>query len=480
MAFRDLRQFIKTLDRTGDVVHIKQEVDWDLEVGAIGRRAYELQGPAVLFENIKDYDGFRMLGGSLGTFRRVAIAMGLDPETPVKELYAEYERRINQPIKPRIVDNGPCKQNKIVGDDVDLYSLPTPYIHDGDGGRYIGTWAFEVTQSLNTGWMNWGMYRFMIHNQRHIVGWPRYTSHLGMMLHGEYVPQKKLMPIALVLGGDPLYQMVATAPIPIKANEADYAGGLRQKAVELVKCETSDLLVPADSEIVIEGEAYPDRTAQEGPFAEYPGYRMEGAKNGMLWRVKAITYRNSPIFTTISLGIPPDDSSIAASLTAALAMKRRLKSHNLPITEVYVPPYGVTHIAVVGVTSGGNAIAKQIKDVLTARRADVNKIIVVDDDVDPFDFNQVIHAFATKCHPTRGIFCEDVEPPRGNPLTPCYTAKERRAYRGAIALFDCTWPPEFDKMNEVPVKNSFDIMFPQELKEKVVANWASFGFKEKK
>jgi len=481
MAFRDFREFIDTLDKTGDVVHIKQEVDWDLEVGAIGRRAYEMQAPAVLFERIKDYpEGFRIFGGSLGTFRRVAIAMGLDPETPVKELYAEYERRINQPIKPVIVDDGPCKQNIIVGDDVDLYSLPTPYIHEGDGGRYIGTWAFEVTQDPDTKWSNWGMYRFMIHNKRLIVGWPRYSSHLGMMLHGKYIPQKKPMPIALVLGADPLCHMVATAPLPINADEADYAGGLRQEPVELVKCETSDLLVPANSEMVIEGEAYPDRTAQEGPFAEYPGYRMEGAKNGVLWRVKAITYRNSPIFTMISLGVPPDDSSIAASLTAALAMKRRLIRHDIPITEVYVPPYGVTHIAVVGVKSGGNDVAKQIKDVLTARRADVNKIIVVDDDVDPFDFDQVIHAFATKCHPTRGIFCEDVEAPRGNALTPCYTAQERRAYKGAIALFDCTWPPERNKMNEVPVKNSFDIMFPKGLKEKVLANWETFGFKEKK
>ena len=234
MAFRDLREFIAALDKMGEVVHIKQEVDWDLEVGAIGRRAYELEASAVLFEKIKDYPGYGIFGGALGTFRRVAIALGLDPETPVKELYAEYERRINQPIKPVLVPGGPCKQNKIVGDDVDLYSLPTPYIHDGDGGRYIGTWAFEVTKSLDTGWTNWGMYRFMIHNKKHIVGWPRYHSQLGLMLHEQYVPQKRPMPIALVLGGDPLYDMVATAPIPINADEVDYAGGLRQAPVELV------------------------------------------------------------------------------------------------------------------------------------------------------------------------------------------------------------------------------------------------------
>ena len=483
VASKDLRQFIKDLDKTGDIVHIKQSVDWDLEVGAIGRHAYETEGPAVLFEKIKDYpDGFRIFGGLTGTFRRVAIALGLDPEIPVKELYKEYERRINNPIKPVIVDTGPCKENIIVGDDVDLYSLPVPYIHEGDGGRYIGTWAFEVTKDPDTKWSNWGMYRFMIHNKRHIVGWPRYSSHLSMMLHEKYVPQNKPMPMALVIGADPRCDLVATAPIAINADEADYAGGLALEPVELVKCETSDLLVPANAEIVIEGEVYPDRTAEEGPFGEYPGYRMEGAKNGVLCRIKAITHRNSPIFTMISLGIPPDDSSIAASMTAALAMKRRLIRHEIPITEVYVPPYGVTHIAVIGVKpgAGGNAIAKQIRDVLTSRRADCNKFIVVDSDVDPFDFNQVIHAFATKCHPMRGIFVEEIEAPRGNALTPAYNAEERRAYRGAIALFDCTWPPELNVINEVPVKNSFDMMFPEELKKKVLANWKAFGFKENK
>ncbi len=477
---KDLRDYIKALDRTGDIVHIKQEVDWDLEVGAIGRHAYELEGPAVLFENIKDYPGQRIMNGLSGTFRRIAIAMGLDPDIGIKELYKEYEKRINNPIKPVVVDSGPCKENIITGDDVDLFKLPVPYIHEGDGGRYIATWAFEVTRDLETDWTNWGMYRFMIHNKRHMVGWPRYSSHLSMMLHQKYVPQKKSMPLALVIGADPLSDIVATAPIAINADEADFAGGLNLEPVKLVKCETSDLLVPANAEIVIEGEVYPDRTAEEGPFGEYPGYRMEGAKNGVLCRINAITYRNSPIFTMISLGTPPDDSSIAASMTAALAMKRRLLRHNLPITDVYVPPYGVTHIAVIGVKpgAGGNSMARAIADVLTSRRADCNKFIVVDSDVDPFDMDQVLHAFATKCHPGRGIFVEKLEAPKGNALTPAYNAEERRAYTGAIAVFDCTWPPELNPFNEVPVKNSFDNMFPEEMKKKIIAKWKAFGFKE--
>ncbi len=477
MAFKDLRQFIDKLDETGDLVRIKQEIDWDLEAGAIGRHSYETSGPAVLFEKIKDYpEGYRIFNGSLGTFRRVSVSLGLPPETSIPELYRVYEQRNEKPLKPKIVTDGPCKEIVMEGDSVDLNSLPTPYLHEGDGGRYIGTWSFTVSHDPETGWENWGMYRFMIHNPRYIVGWPRMHSHLGMILHGQYVPQKKPMPIALVLGADALCHMVATAPFRIGVNEAEQAGALRQEPLELVKCNTSDLMVPANSEIVIEGEIQPDRTATEGPFGEYPGYRTEGVRAGVLVKVKAITHRKSPILTTISLGIPPDDSSIAASLTAGLAMKARLVRHKIPITDVFVPPEGVTHIVVVGVTKGGGAIAAEITDVLTSRRADVNKVIVVDDDIDVFDMGQVMHALATKCHPIRGIHAREVEAGKANPLTPCYTGEERRAHRGAVVTFDCTWPPEWSRQTEVPVKSSFEVMFPQELKDRVLRDWKKLGF----
>jgi 4-hydroxy-3-polyprenylbenzoate decarboxylase len=479
MGFKDLREFIDVLDKEGELVRIKEEVDWDLEAAAISRRVYELEGPAIFFEKVKDYPlGFRIFGGSLGTFRRVAIAMGLPPDISVREIYAEFERREASPIKPLIVETGPCKENKLLGNEVDLYTLPAPYIHDGDGGRYIGTWDVVVSKDPETGWQNWGMYRFMIHNKRFIVGFPRYHSHLGMVFHKHYIPRKEPMPIAVVLGASPLDHMVATTPYGIGVNEADYAGALGQEPVRLVKCETSDLLVPANAEIVIEGEILPDKVASEGPFGEYPGYRTEGIRMGVLCQVKAITYRTSPILTMISLGVPPDDSSIAASLTAGIAIKRRLKRHKIPITDVYVPPEGVTHLIVVGVKKGGMDIARKIGEILTARRADINKIIVVDDDVDVFNFKAVIHALATKCHPMRGIVMEEVESGKANPLTPCYTAEERRAQSGGLAIFDSTWPLEWKKETDIPVKSSFEVMYPQKIKEKVLEKWQQWGFKK--
>ena len=478
MAFKDVRQFIEALSKTRDVVHIRQEVDWDLEVGAIGRRAYEKGGPAIFFEKIKDYSDHQIFSGMLGTFRRVAIALGLPPDAAIRDIYAEYETRIEHPIKPKIVEGGPCKENIISEEDVNLYQLPVPYLHEGDGGRYIGTWAFEVTKDPDTGWQNWGMYRFMIHNRRYIVGWPRHSSHLGMILHQKYVPANTPMPMALVIGADPACMATSTVSFGVGANEVDYAGALNQEPIELVRCETSDLLVPASAEIVIEGEILPDRVAPEGPFGEYPGFRTEGIRSGVLCRVKAITFRNSPIFTTIQLGVPRDDSSVVASMTAGVAMKRRLLRHGVPVTDVYAPPEGVTHLVVVGVRQGGRRVVEQVKDVfLSARRVDVNKIIVVDDE-DAFNFSEVIHAFATKSHPLRGAIASEVEPGKANALTPCYTAEERRGHKGGLMVFDATWPSEWSRWNQVPVRNSFDVMYPEEVKNRVLMNWKQYGFKD--
>ena len=474
MAFGDLREFIAALERSGDLVRVKKEVDWDMEVGAISRRNFEQSGPAILFEKIKDYSpGYAILNGPVATCRRVAIALGLPPDTSVRQLYAAYEERRDKKIKPVVVQSAPCQENVMIGSEVDVYKLPAPMVHDGDGGRYIGTWDIIITKDPETGWTNWGMYRFMTHTQNMLTGWPQATSQLAMMMKSKYLPRKQPMPIAIVIGCESLCHMVATDPYKPGESEVEYAGGLRGAPVELVQCKTQDLMVPAHAEIVIEGELLPDRIALEGPFGEYPGYRSGTMGEGVLVQITAITHRKNPILSLSTLGVPPDDSSIAASLTAAIAMKRGLKRRGVPVKEVYVPPEGVTHLVVVSVERGGSRVARQVLDFFTARRVMVSKIIVVDRDVDAFDMNQVIHAFATKCHPARGITLEHYEG-RANALTPCFSADERRRLKGASVVFDATWPEDWEQEG-IPVKSAFETTYPEAVKKKVLAEWASYG-----
>ena len=176
MAFDSLREYIDRLEKEGELMRIKTEVNWNLELGAIMRRANDLRQPALLFEKIKDYpSGYRVFANGIGAtkpniYGRLCLALGLPKETPPLEIIDEIVRRFTNPIKPVLVDNGPCKENIIKGNDVDLLKFPVPFFRPVDGGRYIGTWHGTVTKDPDSGWVNWGMYRHMLHDKRSI-GW---------------------------------------------------------------------------------------------------------------------------------------------------------------------------------------------------------------------------------------------------------------------------------------------------------------------
>jgi len=345
--------------------------------------------------------------------------------------------------------------------------------HDGDGGRYIGTWGFSVTKDPDSDWANWGMYRFMVLNRNTLAGAPAPGSHFAMIFR-HYLDKDQPMPMALVIGADPVSSIAASAGYRIGESEAHFAGALLEQPVELIKCETSDLLVPSQAEIVLEGEILPDVGAPEGPFGEYPGYRTSGYRANLYFHLTAITYRNSPILTMSNLGVPPDDSSVGGAMGVAIALKRRLQSHGLPVVDVFMPPEGASHLVVVSVKSGGNEVARAVKEAITKRRAWYTKIIVVDEDVDIFNLAEVVHAFSVKCHSYKGVMTSE-EPGKGGPVTPAHSRAERDQRYGAVALFDSTWPREWPE-EDIPVKSSFNSIYPKEIQERVLKNWHDYGF----
>jgi 4-hydroxy-3-polyprenylbenzoate decarboxylase len=213
--YKDNREFIKALESHGELVTIQQEVDWDLEMGAIVRRVCEKKLPAPYFKKIKDYPGFEALGAPLATYSRLAIAMGMNPKASVPEISDEYVRRTTgNPIQPILIDrkNAPCKEHTLLGKDADLFKLPGPMVHDGDGGRYLATWHFVVARDPDTGAINWGMYRQMVFDEKTMVGPVLPFSDMGKMFYGKYVPKNKPMPFATVIGCDPLSGIAACAP----------------------------------------------------------------------------------------------------------------------------------------------------------------------------------------------------------------------------------------------------------------------------
>jgi len=182
MPYKDLREFIETLEKSGDLHRIKKEIDWNLEAGAITRKGCEEVGPAILFEKIKDYpEGYRVLANPLASFRRLAIALDMPPDSTYTEILNRYAEGRKNLIKPILVSDGPCKEEIHIGDDVDLYKLPALIIHGGDGGRYLCTWHVTITKDPDSGWVNWGMYRAMIQDKNRMGGLILPFQHIGML-----------------------------------------------------------------------------------------------------------------------------------------------------------------------------------------------------------------------------------------------------------------------------------------------------------
>lgn len=472
MAHKDLRSFLAAIEASGDLVNIDDQVDWDQELSGIGRLSCERYGPAFMFNNIKDYPEWRTIANPVAGWRRYAVGLGLPADTSVRELYKAYAEREVDLIPPVMVKDGPCKEVVIKGDDVNLFDLPTPMVHEGDGGRYLGTWDIVISKDADSGWVNWGMYRFMIHNERLLTGYPRPTSHLGKMLLDGYVPKGKNMPIAIAIGADMPSHLAAAATFRLAGDEVLLAGGLGQQAVELVKCETSDLYVPATSEVVIEAEILFNGVAQEGPYGEYPGYRSGEMGNSVCARVTAITHRKKPILSLDTTGFM-DSSAVTTSISGAISIRRRLEKHGVPVVEVYIPPESGVHMVIVSVRRGGAAIAQQVVDLLTARRALISKVLIVDEDVDVFNMAAVIHAFSTKCHPRRGTHIHDYEG-RLNALTPAYSQEERVRRSGSSVSFDCTWPPEWPR-EETPIRATLDAMYSKDIQQRVLSRFKNLS-----
>lgn len=476
--YKDNREYIEALKKTGDCIAIDQEVHWDLELGAIVRRICEKDAPAAHFKHITDYPDFEAFGAPISTYRRLAITFGLDPDTPIPEISAEYLKRTSGvPVKPKIVDqkSAPCKEVILKGDDADLFKLPAPMVHDGDGGRYICTWHFVVAKDFDTDTINWGMYRQMLFDEKTMVGPVLPFSDMGKMFYNKYVPRNLPMPFATVIGPDPLSAIASCAPAAIPEDE--FTSLLMGEPAEVVKCETCDLYVPAHAEIIIEGEILPNLTIEEAPFGEYTGYRTSPRDQRTVYRVKAITMRKKPIMPVSNMGVPTDEGQLLRSFSLGLEMERMLKDQGIPITGVYMLPESTHHLVVVGVKPVYANIATQIGQLVFGSKLGpwFHMVLVVDDKTDIYNRSEIIHALSTKCHPVRGIRVE--EHGVGTPLNPYASPEERQYGRGPKVIFDCLFPPEWPQAS-VPIKVSFDNVYPKEIQDKVLSNWSKFGFKK--
>ncbi|MDY6863551.1 MAG: UbiD family decarboxylase [Thermodesulfobacteriota bacterium] len=404
MSLKDLRGWIELLQKENEVKEITCEVDWNLEIAEIETRLREKRegGPALLFSNIKDYHdtlGRKFFIGSLGSYSKIAMSLGLPKDTPPLEIMKSQREKSKNLIKPIQVSTGPIKQNIVKGDDIDIFQFPVLKSHDRDGGRYISTFNGVVTKDPETGWTNVGLYRGMVHEDGKSIGvLLAMATHWGMMA-AKYAKMKKPMEVAFVFGGDPLLPYAACSPYMPHVCEYDIIGGLRGEPMELVKCETIDLHVPAHAEIVIEGTVSldPKDFRIEGPFGEYTGFYGGRKSPKPSFDATCITFRDDPILQGSVEGPPYDEGALIHSITASsFALDYLEQNCIIPgVLDAWVPPVTHGNDVFVKIKKQYQGQAKQIAAALWgATLWWFKNVFVVDEDVDIHDYDQLLWAFS--------------------------------------------------------------------------------------
>jgi 2,5-furandicarboxylate decarboxylase 1 len=385
MAFKDLRDFLSLLERKGDLLRTRKPVDVKYEISSYIRKTSDERGPALLFENVKNFD-MPVLGGLFATRERAFMALETTPETYVNK----FQNALDRLIPPKLVKDGPCKEVVHTGKNVDLSKLPIPIFSDRDPGPFI-TLGLSISRNIKTGEKNTSIYRLQLKgpNRLGIM-----AQHLVRQLV-EVEGTGKGLPVAIAIGTDPVLPLATQWMAPYGTDEMDLAGALRGEPVEVVKAETVDLEVPATAEIIIEGTVLPNVREQEGPFGEVSGYYTPANPKPII-EVSAITHRKNPIYQAALTGMPTTENHILKQLPLEATFYWMLKKEFPGVTAVHFPAAGtVGMIAVIAIKQHYESEARNvIATMLGSRRNKI--IIVVDEDIDIFDMEKVFWAIATR------------------------------------------------------------------------------------
>ncbi len=434
MAFRDLREFIDLLERKGQLKRISAEVDPELELGEITDRVSKAVGPGLIFENPVSREtgsayGMPVAINLMGSYDRMAWALGVDAETGTwRDLDAVAKRLMDLlPLdapasvwdklgiakklaglagvgKKEIKSaKAPVQQVVLRGDDVDLTKLPVLKTWPEDGGPFI-TLPLVVTQDPHTQRLNLGMYRLQIFD-RNTTGMHWHVHHDGARNFRDWVAAGfDRMPAAVALGGDPCTIFSATAPVPPIIDEYLFSGIIRGEPVEVVKCVTNDLLVPAHAEIVLEGCVAADETRWEGPFGDHTGY-YSLADYYPVFHVEAITMRRDAIYPATIVGRPPMEDCYMGKATERLFLPV-IKAMMPEVIDYDLPLEGVFHnCAIFQIKKEFAGQAQRVMDFAWSmgQMMFTKFVVVVDADVDCHDYSQVAWRCFNNVDPNRSV-----------------------------------------------------------------------------
>ncbi len=412
MGFSGLREFIELLEAEGELARVRVPVSLEQELGAVCVKSLRSYGPALLFEHPGEND-IPIITNLLATRRRYALAMGVAPN----ECQANWNTCAANPIPPVQVDKGPCQENVLIGDDVDILRLPAPFWNALDGGRYL-TLSCHHTFDPTTGKRNVGIYRNMVHDRNTLGILAGPYQHISIQHRA--APDDPF-PVAIAIGPDPRVTMVAATPLPFGADELAMAGALRGKPVEVVRCKTLPIDVPADAEFILEGEVRPSELREEGHFGEFTGHYGGLRMPRKTIHITAMTFRNNPILHQAYQGAPPHETDVLTAVGKEAEFMRTIPLPGIKAVHLTEGGCGVLHlvIAVEKLYEGyGKMIGMAALGCPPGRH--IKLVTVVDEDVDPMDPVAVEWAIATRVQAHRdveivkevsGIFLDPSMPP---------------------------------------------------------------------
>ncbi len=458
-TYRDLREWLALVDAMGEL-RVIEGADWNLEIAAITElaRLESKARPALLFDRIKGYPpGFRVLSGMHNTIRRLALSTTMPVEESTEAFVRRWKDRVTrlQPLPPRYVNDGPILENVRAGDAIDMEIFPTPVWHERDGGRYLGTGSVTITRDPESGWINMGTYRVVVHG-RDLLGFYASPGKHGRLHREAYWREGKPCPVVVSFGHDPLLFIAACClDLVYGESELEWAGAIKGEPIEVIRGEVTGLPIPAHAEIVIEGEAYPGETLMEGPFGEFTGYYASDRRPEPVIHVKRLYYRNDPIITGCPPARPPAESTFARAPLKSAGVWNTLERAGLRgIRGVCMHPVGATYfftvVSIKQLYAGHAKQAGMLAASVHGAAYMARFVIVVDDDIDPFNLDDVLWALGTRVHPHRDI--EINARTWSGPLDPMIPPGAPN--HGSVAIIDATRPWEWK--DQFPPAITFD------------------------
>jgi len=476
MPFKDLRDFLATLEQKGEVAHVSG-AHWNLELGVLSELAFERQGPALLFENIAEYSSeYRIVSNLCTTNERALLALGISAEDS-DEIMIRWKERLEKyrPVPPVRVSGGPVLENQFQGDEIDLFKFPVPRWHELDGGRYIGTGDCVILRDPENGRINVGTYRLQVQDRctTTIQQSPRND---GSKILRKYWEKGLSAPVVATFGQEPVFFLTSCGRVTHLAaeSELDLAGFIRGESVEVIDGKLTGLPIPATAEIAIEGFVPPPDVDSrgEGPFGEVTGYYWGGTGKEPVIQVQALYHRDQPII----VGAPPFKpvpSHYAFPLPLGPELTTWMRLETEGITGITgVRNLGYCGATVIRVRQENETQVPQLMSAVERLRMSQRLVILVDDDIDINAAEDVLWAVGTRSDPATDLRTDTFT--SSWDLNPSLSIEQRRQLReenigypfSRIVINACQ--PFAAKAKLSPVNK-----FSQKLRREAVEKWGN-------